>query len=258
MSLAITKRELKATNEKFQKHSADLSQLLNIALNPVVDLMAYQAISETVQEQLLPEEARLEKLRREFKSMLMFDPERKRLFEALSIICEWGPTSLTEATWREIQSGLKKIRTVLLKNDWHTESLAPLLDLPQQFFMALYSFSRGFIEKGQQDKALQILFFLVVLAPGSAQFWVAYGMLNQHARHFNTALNAYSNALELKPHEVPTLLRIADCYADMLQVEQMESYIKEAEERLPTNLQEQWREVIRAIRSKIGSHMRRE
>lgn len=262
MSIAFSKRELKETVERMHARARDLSELLNVALEPVVDALAHQDLAYQArtagEAQLLPEEARLEKLRKEFKSMLLFDPERKRLFEAVTIIFEWGPSHLTAAAWKEVQAGLSKIQSVLLKNDWHNEALAPLLELPQQFFIALYAFAKGFIDKGQDDKALHLLFFLIVLAPSSPEFWIAYGMLNQHARHFNTALNAYTSALELRQRDTRILLHLADCYADMLQRDEVESFIAEAKRCLLDTEQDEWQQTIFAIRAKIDGNVRRQ
>ncbi len=243
----IPRREVREGLERSANFAKAFSDLIDIVIEPVAYILATQEEPAAPQQKaILPESLRIEHRAKELKNIISFEPERTRLIHTLDHLFEYGPSMLTSSSWELIQKELKCSLDAMKEKGPEFESLV----FSQEFFLLVYSLAKMLFEKGIFDKASNILFFLVTLCPACPQFWVAYGLLTQKTRHFNTALMAYMNASDLEPDSIETKLHLADCYADMFIKEESVAILELVAKSAP--LSESVVSMLASIRLKIS------
>lgn len=249
----LLKRQFREGLDRASSQLKAFSDLVKIVVEPSASLLSFKQIeSEHPSPAVLPEAIRVERFVKEFKAILSFEPERRRLCDAIANIFEYGPTMLSTGAWSLLQAELerafesmkerrKKFSSTISSNTWSEE-----------FYLTLFTLSKHLFEQGLYDRASNILFLLITICPECAQFWLSYGLLNQKTRHFNTAIIAYEEGYKCDA-DVKFLLHKADCYIEMFNRKEAEELLHEAEKLMKEDERQPLSSLISSLHQKLDS-----
>lgn len=114
-----------------------------------------------------------------------------------------------------------------------TSSSDPLLlqkelGLSNETLLSFYQYGKDLFQKQQQDLASHIFLLLTTLNPLAAPFWISLGIAEEKGHHIQSALLAYSMALELNKEDFELVFAVARCLKALHKPQQARAILKEA------------------------------
>ncbi|HEV8051392.1 MAG TPA: hypothetical protein VGP47_02775, partial [Parachlamydiaceae bacterium] len=103
----------------------------------------------------------------------------------------------------------------LLKAIEEGNSIYELLGFTEKSLNTFYHTVRTLIENKKFEKAREICYFLVTIAPGVYQFWISLGHCDVNLHSFDSAFYEFSRAMEINPTDPSVYAKIIDLFVEL-------------------------------------------
>lgn len=125
-------------------------------------------------------------------------------------------------------------------------SIYELLGFTEKTLNIFYHAACRLMESKEFEKARDACYFLVTIAPGVYQFWVALGRCDANLHAYEVALQELSNAIEVDPTEATAYLELIDLLVVMHQFKKATDLYRAGIEFAATHQEKPWAEALRA------------
>lgn len=126
-------------------------------------------------------------------------------------------------------------------------SIYQLLGFTEKSLNVFYHTVLRLMEDKLFERARDVCYFLVTIAPGVSQFWISIGRCDANLHGYETALLELSRAIELDPTEVTAYLDLIELFLEMHEFNSASDWCDAGVQFALEHRQEPWSDKLRAI-----------
>lgn len=173
----------------------------------------YRTLIEELQREMATSETKDDLL-----AMARIDPKKLEVFD--------DPDALTKA----VESG---------------NSICDLLGFTEQSLNVFHRAAYRMIENKAFDKARDVSYFLVTIAPWASQFWVCLGRCDVGLQNFDVAIHEFAQAIEINPTESTSYQELVNLLIEAHEFKQATRLCETSLQFVAENEQEPWAAELR-------------
>jgi tetratricopeptide (TPR) repeat protein len=125
-------------------------------------------------------------------------------------------------------------------------SIYELLGFTEKSLSIFYHATFRLMENKEFERARDVCYFLVTIAPGVSQFWISIGRCDANLHIYETALLELSRAIELDPTESAGYLDLIDLFLEMHEFNSASELCDAGVQFALEHRQETWSDSLRA------------
>lgn len=126
------------------------------------------------------------------------------------------------------------------------KSIYELLGYTEKSLNVFYHAVRHLLENKEFERARDVCYFLVTIAPGVSQFWVSLGQCDANLKAYESAFYELSKAIEVDPTEVNAYSNIIDLLQETHEFDKATGLCDAGVQFALEHREESWAEILRA------------